>query len=140
MIDLETLRRWVDELGYRVDLEDEVTLRIRTRDGFAELPPFFLQYTGSWVVLSMLEVLSEDAVLLDELPLRLLEANREMRLAKFALGEGDKVLLCAELPTESLDRAELSDAVDRLIQYAVTYQRALLGVLDVLGRSPIISG
>lgn len=140
MIDLETIRLWVDELGYRVDVEDATTLRIRVREGFTELPPFFIQYTGSWVVLSMLEVLSEDAVLFEELPLRLLEANREMRLAKFAFGEGDKVLLCAELPTESLDRSELSDAVDRLIEYAATYRRALLGVLGVLGRPSITSG
>ena len=136
-MDLETVQKWVEELGYRADLENATTLRIRAREGFSELPPFFIQYTGGWVVLSMLEVFGKEAVLLEDLPLRLLEANREMRLAKFALGEDDRVLLCAELPTESLDRSELSDAVDRLIEYAATYRRALLGVL---GRRPITSG
>jgi hypothetical protein len=137
MIDLETLSRWIHDLGYGVDAEDASTIRVRASEGFAELPPFFIQCTESWVVLSMLEVLEKDTALLEELPLRLLEANREMRLAKFAFGEGDAVVLCAELPLESLDRSELSDAVDRLIEYATTYRRALL---NMLGRRPIISG
>jgi hypothetical protein len=137
MIDLETLSRWIHELGYSVDAEDPSTIRVRAREGFAELPPFFIQCTESWVVLSMLEVLSQQAKVIEELPLRLLEANREMRLAKFAFGENDTIILCAELPTESLDRSELSDAVDRLIEYAATYQRAMMGML---GRRPVISG
>jgi hypothetical protein len=97
--------------------------------GLATLPPFFVQLSETWVVLSMLDVLGENTTLLEELPRRLLEANRDMRLAKFALDEADRVLLCAELPTEALDHSELSDAVDRLIEYATTYRRALLGVL-----------
>jgi hypothetical protein len=137
-MDLDTVQKWVDEIGYRADLENATTLRIRAREGgFSELPPFFIQYTGEWVVLSMLEVFGKEAVLIEGLSLRLLEANREMRLAKFALGEDDKVLLCAELPTESLDRSELSDAVDRLIEYAATYRGMLLGVP---GRRPLTSG
>jgi hypothetical protein len=129
-MDLDTIKRWIDELGYRADVRDAATLRVRPREeGIAVLPLFFVQLADSWVVLSMLDVLGEETTLLEELPRRLLEANREMRLAKFALDEDDRVLLCAELPTEALDRSELADAVDRLIEYATTYRRALLGVL-----------
>jgi hypothetical protein len=48
---------------------------------------------------------------------RLLEANREMRVAKFAIDESGTVVLCAELPTESLDESELADAVRRVVHY-----------------------
>lgn len=131
-MDLDTLKSWIHELGYRADIEDPSTLRVRPREeGVGVFPPFFVQRTESWVVLSMMDVLGEEALLLEELPVRLLEANREMRLVKFALDERDRPLLCAELPTESLDQAELADAVERLIEYATTYRRALLGVLAV---------
>jgi len=129
-MDLATLKSWINELGYRADVQDPSTLHVRPREqSFAVLPPFFVQRTENWVVLSMFHVLGEQASLLEDLPRRLLEANREMRLVKFALDETDAVLLCAELPTESLDQSELADAVDRLIEYATTYRRALLGVL-----------
>ncbi|MCC6556506.1 MAG: YbjN domain-containing protein [Polyangiaceae bacterium] len=137
MIDLETIQRWVIELGYGADPQGASTLRVRAREGFTDLPPFYIQCTESWVVLSMLDVMGDEATLLEELPLRLLEANREMRLAKFAFTEDDKIVLCAELPTESLDRSELSDAVERLIEYATTYRRELLGVL---ARRPVTPG
>ncbi len=129
-MDLATLKSWIDELGYRADVQDPSTLRVRPREQAAyALPLFFVQRTDSWVVLSMLDVLGEPTALLQDLPCRLLEANREMRLVKFAIDDADRVLLCAELPTEALDRSELADAVDRLIEYATTYRRALLGVL-----------
>jgi hypothetical protein len=54
----------------------------------------------------------------DDLSRRLLAANRDMRLAKFALDKEGAVVLCAELPTESLDASEVADAVQRMVQYA----------------------
>lgn len=134
-MDLDTLKRWIDEIGYRAEQQDPATLRVRPREeGIAVFPPFFVQRTESWVVLSMFDVLGDEAQLIEELPVRLLEANREMRLVKFALDERDRPLLSAELPTESLDRSELSDAVERLIEYATTYRRALLGLVAVARR------
>ncbi|EYF04010.1 CesT family type III secretion system chaperone [Chondromyces apiculatus] len=129
-MDLGTLKGWIDGLGYRADIENPSTLRVRPREeGVAAFPPFFVQHAESWVVLSMLDVLGDEARLVKELPLRLLGANRDMRLVKFALDEHDTPLLCAELPTESLDQSELADAVERLIQYATTYRRAVTGVI-----------
>ncbi|WP_050428780.1 CesT family type III secretion system chaperone [Chondromyces crocatus] len=129
-MDLATLKSWIDGLGYRADIENASTLRVRPREeGVAAFPPFFIQHAEGWVVLSMLDVLGSDAKLVSELPVHLLEANRDMRLAKFAFDEHDQPLLCAELPTESLDQAELADAVERLIQYSATYRRIITGVI-----------
>jgi hypothetical protein len=54
----------------------------------------------------------------DNLSRILLAANREMRLAKFALDAEGAVILCAELPTESLDASEVADVVRRVVGYA----------------------
>ncbi|WP_437576963.1 YbjN domain-containing protein [Sorangium sp. So ce887] len=146
MIDVATLQRWTEDIGYSAELAKPSTLRIRPREeGVVELPPFFVQCTENWVVLSMFGVLDPvDTEGRDEggarlTPLaegigqmlgllrHLIEANRDMRVAKFALDERNQILLCAELPTESLDRSEFVDTVERLIEYATTYRHALLG-------------
>jgi hypothetical protein len=148
VIDVETLKRWTEEIGYRTELSKPSTLHIRPQEeGIVALPPFFVQCTENWVVFSMFGVLDrehaerpaeEDAadrtpiaiapVLMIDLLRRLLEANRDMRVAKFALDERGELLLCAELPTESLDRSEFADAVERIMEYATTYRRLLLGL------------
>jgi hypothetical protein len=74
------------------------------------------------VLLSILPVLSSADVPPDDLPSRLLAVNREMRLVKFALGDNDEVVLCAELPTESLDYSELADAIERMVTYFLHYR------------------
>jgi hypothetical protein len=146
VIDIDTLQRWTDEIGYGTELSQPSTMRIRPREeGVVELPPFFVQCAENWVLLSMFGVFDRDAreraerkaadmtpifsspALMTDLLRRLLEANREMRVAKFALDERNEVLLCAELPTESLDRSEFADAVERMIEYATTYRRLFLG-------------
>ncbi|WP_233561565.1 YbjN domain-containing protein [Sorangium cellulosum] len=146
VIDVTILQRWTDDIGYSAELEKPSTLRIRPREeGLVELPPFYVQCTENWIVLSMFGVLDriepqggaegdaplaplvEDTGQVVGLLRHLLEANRDMRIAKFALDERNEILLCAELPTESLDRSEFVDAVERIIEYAATYRRALFG-------------
>ncbi|WP_437991614.1 YbjN domain-containing protein [Sorangium sp. So ce145] len=144
MIDVATLQRWTEEIGYSAELTKPSTLRIRPREeGVVELPPFYVQCTENWVVLSMFGVLdlldaqgdagaatptlAEDTGHVLGLLRHLLEANRDMRVAKFALDDRNEILLCAELPTESLDRSEFVDAVERIIEYGTTYQQTLLG-------------
>jgi Tir chaperone protein (CesT) family len=145
--DLGTLQRWTEEIGYTAEIQDASTLRIRMKEeGIVALPPFFVQCTENWVVLSMFRVLDVDRrraspagdpegqapnaggsqLMLDALR-RLLEVNRDMRVAKFALDERGEVLLCAELPTESLDRSEFADALERIIEYAATYRHISAG-------------
>ncbi|WP_437937462.1 YbjN domain-containing protein [Sorangium sp. So ce341] len=146
VIDVATLQRWTEDIGYSAELTKPSTLRIRPREeGVVELPPFFVQCTENWVVLSMFGVLdsidmqgrdeagarltplAEDTGQMLGLLRHLLEANRDMRTAKFALDDRNEILLCAELPTESLDRSEFVDAVERIIEYATAYRHALLG-------------
>ena len=62
----------------------------------------------------------------DDLGQRMLAANREMRVAKFATDKNNDLVLCAELPTESLDYSELADAVARMEQYARLFHDELM--------------
>ena len=142
MIDVPTLRSWIEALGYEATPEGTTTLRILPRPpdpcappkgsaGTPEgappssaprssraLPPFFIQVSENWVLLSMLPMLGRGEQGAKDLSRRLLAANREMRLAKFALDKNGAVVLCAELPTESLDASEIADAVRGMTHYA----------------------
>jgi len=134
VIDAVTLKRWIEKLGWETASEGKATFRLHRRAGEAPatnsdasaLPPFFVQWSENWVLLSMLPVLGNGDVVPDELPRRLLSVNRDMRIVKFALGQDDEVVLCAELPTESLQYAELADAVSRLVEYYRHYRDYLL--------------
>jgi hypothetical protein len=124
VIDVPTLRSWIEALGYEATPEGPATLRIHPRAAegssprSSALPPFFVQLSENWVLLSVLPMLGRGAYRAGDLGRRLLAANREMRLAKFALDKNGAVVLCAELPTESLDASEISDAVQRMTEYA----------------------
>ena len=120
MTDLPTLESWITKLGFEASTVDATTLRIRpprSPEG-DELPPFFVQWTPNWVVLSILPFLAPGECRGEDLGRRLLAANRDMRLAKFALDQNHAVVLCAELPTESLDYSEVENALTRMVQYA----------------------
>ncbi len=121
MIDVPTLRSWIEAIGYEVAPEGPATLRLRApagEDAGAPLPPFFAKLSDEWLLLSMLPVISRAAYRAADLGRPLLAANREMRLAKFALDANGAVVLCAELPTESLDASEVTDAIQRMTEYA----------------------
>jgi hypothetical protein len=119
VIDVATLQAWVEKLGYDTVAEGPTTLRLVPRSPpTPPQPPFFMQVSDNWVLLSMLPMLAHGAYRAEDLGRRLLMANRDMRLAKFALDREGSVVLCAELPTESLDASEVADAVTRMAQYA----------------------
>jgi hypothetical protein len=133
VIDVPTLQSWLEKLGFDVTPDDATTLRIRwvVHEGGADLedaglPSFYVQCTENWVLLSILPLTEPGRFQRGELARRLLTFNREMRLAKFALDKAGAVVLCAELPTESLDYSEIAEAVDRMIEYARKYEDALL--------------
>ncbi len=122
-MDLATLRTWLEKLDYDVKLENEKMLRVSPRKaGSASLPPYYIQCSEHWVLLSLLPVIPSDVRASAELPRRLLLLNRDMRIAKFAKGEQGEVVLCAELPTESLDFAEFADVTERLVKYYNHYR------------------
>jgi HAMP domain-containing protein len=126
--DLPTLEGWIAKLGFATAAVDATTLRIRppAAAGAEPLPPFIVQWTPNWVVLSILPILAPGEYRAEDLGRRLLAANRDMRLAKFALDENRAVVLCAELPTESLDYSEVASAIERMVQYARRFRAELL--------------
>jgi hypothetical protein len=131
VIDVPTLRSWIEALGYEAKAEGAASLRIRPRDGgdgspgSSSLPPFFAEVSENWLLLSMLPMMGRGAYRAEDLGRRLLAANREMRLAKFAFDKEGAVVLCAELPTESLDASEVADAVERMVEYARRFAKEI---------------
>ena len=123
-MDVATLRTWLEKLDYDVKVENEKMLRVSPRraGSASSLPPYYIQCSEHWVLLSLLPVIPADVRASAELPRRLLLLNRDMRIAKFAKGEQDEVVLCAELPTESLDFAEFADVTERLVKYYNHYR------------------
>lgn len=123
MMDVATIRSWLEKLDYDVKSEGEKILRVLPRRaGSSSLPPYYIQWSEHWLLLSLLPVLPADVRPSVELPRRLLLLNRDMRIAKFAKGEQGEVVLCAELPTESLDFAEFADVTERLVKYYNHYR------------------
>jgi hypothetical protein len=126
-VELATLRQWLEKLGWKILSEDEGTLKLARKDsGDAKPAPFFVQLGENWVLLSILPVFRHDELVPEDLARALLAANRDMKVAKFALGEDDEVVLCAELPTESLQIEELGDAAARMIDYKRHHRSTLL--------------
>jgi Putative bacterial sensory transduction regulator len=122
VIDVPTMQTWLHKLGFEATPHERPkTLQIRPPPEAGDqpaLPPFFIQCTEHWVLLSMLPMLGAGERRPEDLYRRLITANRDMRVAKFAIDKNGDIVLCAELPTESLDFSELADAVARLTQYA----------------------
>lgn len=85
------------------------------------LPPLYVQTSENWIVLSVLPVEVSPAYALSGLARALLALNRNMPVVKFAYGDADEVVLCAELPTESLDEDELLGVMDTLLDALESY-------------------
>lgn len=128
MTDLPTLESWIGKIGFDATTVDASTRRLRPRaPGTPTLPPFYVQWTPNWVVLSMLPVIAPGEYRAEDLSRRLLAANRDMRLAKFALDSRRAVVLSVELPTESLDYSEVEHAIERMVQYVRRFRAELVG-------------
>jgi hypothetical protein len=132
VIDARTLRSWIEAADCDATPEDGGALRIRPHDAEDQkLPPFYAQLSDNWVLLSMLPMLRPNEYGADNLARRLLAANRAMRLAKYARDKEGAVVLCAELPTESLDASEIADAVRRMLEYAKRFRSEVLGPVSI---------
>lgn len=93
----------------------------------SKLPPFRVEVGEHWVELILGPVFTPEAARPPDLPLRLLTVNRDLRIAKFAVDDKKQVVLCAELPVESLDKEEVIDAAQRLVRYVRHYRAFLSG-------------
>jgi len=128
-VELRTIRKWVERLGYEVVEEDPRMLRITPPEGRREgVPPFYVQLAEHWLMLSILPIFPADRPLAGGTALGLLLLTRDMPIAKFATGEDGEVVLCAELPTESLQEVEVTDLIERMVGYVRTLPSRMLGL------------
>lgn len=128
-VDLRTIQGWVERLGYEVEEEAPRMLRITPPAGRREgLPPFYVQLAEHWLMLSILPLFPTDRPIPGGTALGLLLLTRDMPIAKYAMGEEGEVVLCAELPTESLQETEVTDLVERMVGYARALPSRLLGL------------
>lgn len=125
MIEVEKVQGWVEQMGYGATIASPNVLRLKPPATENDLPPFFVQCSENWILLSILPALGPPEELTSELPRQLLFANRDMRIAKFALSKSNEIVLCAEMPTESLSYPEFADAVQRLAGYCRHYRSCL---------------
>jgi hypothetical protein len=117
-MDGQKLKGWIERQGFPVSVKDPQLLVVKWSAPFATkkpLPPLFVQVSDNWVVLSVLGVEVQPAYSLVGMSRALLSFNRKVPVAKFAYGDDDEVVLCAELPTESLDEGELLDVIRTLL-------------------------
>src|SRR5262249_32435191 len=105
--------------GWRFERIDDNTWGSAFTGKHATLP-FFIRLTDDWIFFTItpfVEAPKNERVLLP-LYRQLLDLNRTMNMAKFALDEDMDVLLTVELPTEEVAPSELSDALSALCVYA----------------------
>ena len=90
---------------------------------------FFIRLTENWVFFTIVPFVPTKRMQSDpKLYKRLLELNREINLAKFALDDDSDVVLTVEMPSEGIGFAEFKDALDALSFYADRYYLEILGL------------
>jgi len=87
---------------------------------------FFLRLTSDWLFLTIapFAVLPDDQDAEHALMRRLLELNRRITLAKFAVEQRD-IVLTVELPTHELTHGQIRDGLDALALYASRHYPAV---------------
>ena len=80
---------------------------------------FFVRLTPDWLFLTIIPfaVLPKEPEAERALLRRLLELNRRITLAKFAIEQRD-IVLTVELPTQELTQSQVKDGLDALAVYA----------------------
>jgi len=114
------LEQYLGHAGWSYQRIDPHVLGLAFR-GKAATFPFFVRLTADWIFFTIIPFVptpNKDEHALFRVYRRLLELNREINLAKFALDEEGDVVLTVELPTESVSPSELDDALAALCLYA----------------------
>lgn len=97
----------------------------------------FVRLTDNWVYFTIIPFIvgPKNPECKQRLYWHLLRLNRDVNMAKFALDEDDDVLLTVELPCESLDYSEFSDALGALCYYADDTYVEMLNIAQIPGAS-----
>lgn len=87
---------------------------------------FFLRLTSDWLFLTIVPfaIMPQDRDAEHALMRRLLELNRRITLAKFAV-EQREVVLTVELPTQDITPSQIKDGLDALSLYAARHYPAI---------------
>jgi hypothetical protein len=122
----EALEDALTEDGWPFDRLDERTWRSAFQGPGDARFRFFLRLTDDWLFLTIIPfaTLPADGVGERALMRRLLELNRTITLAKFAL-DGTQVVLTVELPTEELTATQIHDGLNALSYYALQYHSTI---------------
>jgi hypothetical protein len=119
-----TLAQHLSALGWDVEPHGARTFRSAHDSPEGEIV-VYVRLTDNWLIASVVPFLATKGRNSFELSRWLLRQNRDMLQTKFAYDEDGDVVLTVELPTESLDFAEIEAALPELIKQAVVHRRTL---------------
>jgi hypothetical protein len=93
---------------------------------------FFIRLTENWIFFTIVPFVVAGRRTQNEgkLHRRLLELNREINMAKFALDDDSDVVLTVELPIENMGFSEFKDALDALSFYADRHYLEVLSLVQ----------
>ncbi len=123
-MDEETLSRTLGAIGWESAPHGENTYRTVHETAEGELIAY-VRLTDNWLIASIVPFLTTRGDNPFELARWLLRMNRDMYQCKFAYDEDGDVVLTVELPTESLDFAEVEAALKALVDHAVEHRATL---------------
>jgi Putative bacterial sensory transduction regulator len=113
--------------GWPFQRLDETTWRSGFRAPGQRKIRFFLRLTENWLFLTIVPfaLLPDDDEAAEHALLgKLLELNRRITLAKFAL-DGREIVLTVELPTQDITPSQVKDGLDALALYGSHYYAAI---------------
>ena len=115
----ETVEEFLRKDDWPFERLDENTWRSGFR-GEKSSFRFFVRLTDNWIFFTIVPYVLAPKEDRSERSLHrhLLQLNREINMAKFAIDDDADVVLTVELPTENLDYSEFKDALDALSYYA----------------------
>ncbi len=124
MLDPAALAEQLDAIGWSALRHDPRTFRCVHDTGEGEVV-VFVRLDDNWLIASVVPFLRTRGSTSFELSRWLLRMNRDMYQTKFAYDEDGDVVLTVELPTESIDPAEIRTALSDLLQHAIEHRRTL---------------
>lgn len=115
----EIIKGYFDQYGWSFEQLNESDFRTGFR-GDISIFRILVRIAGDWIYFSIspFVVASQNSECERKLYKHLLKLNHEMNMAKFMVDEDGDVILTVELPNESLDYNEFSDALGALSYYA----------------------
>jgi hypothetical protein len=115
----DTLESYFERYGWTYEQVSETSFRTVFRGDVSSFV-IRIHIASDWIYFSIAPFVlaPQEATSQRKLYRRLLKLNHEMNMAKFTVDDDGDVILTVELPTESLDYGEFSDALGALAYYA----------------------